>query len=132
MRLSDAIMLGRVTVDSPKSGDINNCALGMAANACGIKRQYCNIKKLWPWLKTDMDFPCNCFPNSYINIDSQAAWTKVAHIFDHHVMCLEDWTLEQLVDWVRSVEPGEREEGAKDEPSECREFTEQPRVAVSY
>jgi hypothetical protein len=29
----------------------------------------------------------------------------IAHIFDYHVMKKRDWTLDQLAEWVQTVEP---------------------------
>ena len=41
-------------------------------------------------------------------------YSTIAHIFDYHVMTTGQWTLDQLIDWIRSVEP--------DEPVETSEF----------
>jgi hypothetical protein len=39
MRLSEAILLGRVALIE-KAGTLDGCALGMAATAVGIEREY--------------------------------------------------------------------------------------------
>jgi hypothetical protein len=31
----------------------------------------------------------------------------IAHIFDHHIMEKKNWTLDQLVEWVKTVEPAD-------------------------
>jgi len=38
----------------------------------------------------------------------------VVHLFNDHVMTRKDWTLDQLIDWVRSVEPADPEEKASE------------------
>lgn len=112
MKLSDAIALGRVLV-KPKAnflvdGEGSGCALGMALTAVGKKIEMPSFLEEpeieWPWLKKVCGYHfCSCFYGvSY----SQA----IAHIFDGHVMksmALEPWTLDRLIDWVRSVEPKE-------------------------
>ena len=136
MRLSEAIALGRVTLkaaanflDDGESG----CALGMAFRAVGGKSQgelgvqFDDIHREWSWLTNEIrEKLCNCWywqlhPGFFIGTYSQA----IAHIFDAHVMqdlqaigseqhC-EPWTMERLIDWVRSVEP--QESPAEAEPA---------------
>lgn len=106
MRLSEAILLGRVTV-TPRSGQLASCALGMAANARGIDADYQKINREWPWLAKRLVLPCECFC-------AGEGMLQIAHLFDSHVMspyAKPTLTLEQLVDWVRSVEPAEVEVG---------------------
>lgn len=99
MRLSTAIMLGAATCKM-EAGNINSCAYGAALNAMGIPLEvdgmqdggprYFAIEGLWPW-----------------TVDGEL-WhreaAKVITLFDSRV-CDGRMTLEQLVDWVRSVEP---------------------------
>jgi len=115
MRLSEAILLGS-TLLRPVAGDLelpsDRGALGMAERAVGAGWSY------WPWLLTmRVATPCRC-PFQPL----PAAWV-VTHLFGCHVAeefldsfrnrgwvrSDERWTLEQLVDWVRSVEPAEAE-----------------------
>lgn len=41
----------------------------------------------------------------------------IAHIFDDHIFIFSDWTLDQLIDWVRQNEPPECEVGANESPN---------------
>jgi hypothetical protein len=136
LRLSEAILAGSTLVKA-KSGaeaypDGSGCARGMALEAVG-KRQICvefatfqetryltyalqseNFEEVWPWTKIVMVVPfckclwwCLCDESHKISVSAM-----IQHIFDWHVMDRLDgrvWTLEQLVDWVRSVEPQEEE-----------------------
>src|SRR5258705_6677476 len=108
MKLSEAMALGRVLL-KPKAmfltdGEGSGCALGMALTAIGVKIECpCSIDEPegeWPWLRKFCDCPCSCgLPLSYT--------AAITHIFDDHVMksSLEPWTLDQLIDWIKSVEP---------------------------
>jgi hypothetical protein len=108
MRLSTAIILGSSTC-LMKPGDWNSCALGCAANAVGMPQAIFNfdnriiykmpdghsrrewILNEWPWLrnkdKTGGDFAVRIYMR-----------------FDYGV-CDGNLTLEQLADFVKSVEP---------------------------
>ena len=107
MRLSDAIALGRTLVN-PMRGFLlddakkNGCALGMGLMGCGSEKR--NVAEEWPWTANWADsFPCGC-----ARTDSMGK--VIAHIFDEHVCDKpQSWTLDQLIDWVRSVEPAEIE-----------------------
>jgi hypothetical protein len=115
MRLSEAIATGRVTIEKWIAGEIEGCALGMAANGAGIEINYAVVERQWPWLKWVHPGGCPAWPcaengeynrEDYLNL--------IGHIFDEHVLMDEHptnqpWTLDQLIDWVRSVEPAEKE-----------------------
>lgn len=115
MRLSTAMMLGASTCKMIP-GDINSCALGAALNAVGAARvdgifdmsRVVESKRLWPWL-TEI---CPCCSFAY--------GSHIAITFNTKV-CKGEMTFEQLVDWVRSVEP--------DEPIETTEPIEQSTYA---
>ena len=112
-----------------KDGE-SGCALGMAGKACGLRMRtlscrilgiripsqddYTSIERRWPWLMRVFNetLPCGCEPEE----DSDDFEDAIVHIFDEHV-CMNDehWTLEQLVDWVRSVEPAEEEQPSKEQ-----------------
>jgi len=112
MKLSEAMMLGSTTCKMLPA-DINSCALGCAGNAVGIPlcvareggwQRLQAIQDRWPWLSDSL---------------SEVIWT----LFDNHVCCGE-MTLEQLVDYVRSVEPA---------CGECNQFEcSCPRTAAVY
>ena len=121
MRLSEAILLGS-TVLAPKAGGQHfsetqqGCALGMAAVARGctfrtvirpvddIERRTLGVEGVWgDWVLEQVERPCDCW----------RIWIRrrmrikdiIAHIFDYHIMVKRNWTLEQLVAWVETVEP---------------------------
>lgn len=107
MRLSDAVAMGR-TLRKPAPGDLGNseegCAMGMALAACGKRPMYGYIEILWPWATDQNDFrKCPVCNERYRNVSHM-----VQHCFDSHVWTRE-MTLDQLIDWVRSVEPAESE-----------------------
>jgi hypothetical protein len=88
--------------------DIDSCALGAAANACGIERFDGTYKRIdaiikdWPWLGFKSGH--NRYFSKYLN--------DIVTKFDYQV-CEGKMTLEQLVDYVRYIEP---------ECGECNEF----------
>jgi hypothetical protein len=104
MRLSEAMMLGSTTCKMIPN-DWNSCALGAAGNAVGIPQankkvlgqsQICpdgnlrigKIGDAFPWL-----------------LDNYHAFMGVIyHLFDRDV-CEGKMTFEQLIDYVRSIEP---------------------------
>jgi hypothetical protein len=123
MKLSEAILLGS-TVLAPKAGGQHfsetqqGCALGMAAVARGCtfltvirpiddgERRTLGVEGVWgPWVLGRVERPCDCW----------RIWIRrkmrikdiIAHLFDYHIMEKRNWTLEQLVAWVETVEPKE-------------------------
>jgi hypothetical protein len=109
VKLSEAMMLGSTTCKMVP-GDWNTCALGAAANAVGIAKQMIIHRDLitgtvfltnrasaiwarWPWLATH--------PSLRGNV---GIGLIVASKFDNSV-CRGLMTFEQLVDWIRSIEP---------------------------
>lgn len=98
MKLSEAMMLGSVTCKMVR-GDLNTCALGAAANAIGIAKmankadwsRINSIKKVWPWLDEEVS-------RLERNIDG------IVFRFDDMV-CFGKMTLEQLADYVKTIEP---------------------------
>jgi hypothetical protein len=126
MRLSEAILLGSSVVKPEPGylltewrGENQGCALGMACKAENIAvlhpTDLTPIYAHWPW--TLHSWHANrCLCRDIIPFHNAAQ--LIAHMFDWHVF--DDqfrdtpriqpvWTLEQLVDWVRSVEPAEEE-----------------------
>lgn len=113
MRLSEAIALGRVLLTPIPgnyfSGDNSGCALGMGLAGVGCKSRDTaviekDLDKHWSWMNNRIpSLPCGCVST---NFDIA---TNIVHLFDEHVCGNKDWTLDQLIDWVRSVEPAEPE-----------------------
>jgi hypothetical protein len=131
MRLSEAIALGSLTMEKWKAGYLDGCALGMAANAVGCQRDYDRLVEKWPWIGgTQRMMLCpvsSCQHVGYgknsdsvmnLPICTNVMACMIAHIFDYHVM-KNDWKLEQLVDWVRSIEPAETNEQPEPAISPC-------------
>ena len=122
MRLSDAIAMGR-TLMMPKAYTLRSsdgregCALGMGLAACGMEKQGLYYNKLltrWSWLLGTSEHPCDCR-----NMVRDEFICIIMHLFDRHVMN-QDWTLDRLIDWVRSVEPAEKDEDVGVEYADAR------------
>ncbi len=120
MKLSEAMALGRVLLKPKAMFLTDGCALGMALTAIGVKiEKPCFIEEptiQWPWLKKFCNRPCSC-GGLYFSY-TQA----IAHVFDCHVMSKmwnQQWTMDQLIDWIKSVEPAEEPKRRKknDHPS---------------
>ena len=131
MRLSDAIALGRTCVrpipNEIFDGDGGGCAIGMALAANGVtERGLDDLRILWPWTAEYERIPrftCGCANTAPTWCNSVG--TAIAHIFDDHIFGHRDWTLDQLIDWVRSVEPAEEIE-ITDQAAEQQAVTVQP------
>lgn len=113
IKLSEYIMLGIGTVETMVAGDINSCALGIALNAAGVpainkvswmsvNARYFALYVMWPWLSEPVE------PTSRVDW-CDAVWTR----FDNCVIRDRSMTIEQLADYVKSVEP---------ECGECNRF----------
>lgn len=114
MRFSDAIALGRTMIQPcPLAvfGDRNNgCAQGMAIAAVGGYDRWTagyTSRDFWPWTIKHEEIPCACQSRGGYGENTLGV---VAHLFDKHVFGDKTWTLDQLIDWVRSIEPPEPEE----------------------
>jgi len=68
------------------------------------------LENKYPWVYQKMDGPCGCSDQYNFSLEKPAVTHIIAHIFDEHIFGAKDWTLERLVDWVRSVEPEEKTE----------------------
>ena len=123
MKLSEAILLGS-TVLAPKAGqqhysELNaGCALGMAAvaNGCTFRpatgpyeekdRRTLGAETVWGnWVLTTVNRPCSCWRLRVPRM--MRIKDIIAHLFDYHIMTRKNWTMEQLVAWVETVEPKE-------------------------
>jgi hypothetical protein len=116
MRLSEAILLGSKIIP-PKPGTVGRikqagCAMGMAVAATRDHViRYKAFSRRWPWVANRYKkYPCDCPHQGVISLANTVEGI-IAHLFDQHVMqsggSYTPWTLEQLADWVRSVEPDE-------------------------
>jgi hypothetical protein len=54
------------------------------------------------WVLQNVQRPCDCW-RLWIPRKMRVK-DVITHIFDYHVMAQKDWTLEQLVAWVKRVE----------------------------
>jgi hypothetical protein len=117
MRLSDAIVLGRTLANGPVShifyDPFTNCACarGMACLAIGRQEEAGHAEReVWKWVNREgFALPCGC------GMGPTYAWSVINHLMCH-VTGMRDgrefpatWTIDQLIDWVRSVEPQEAE-----------------------
>jgi hypothetical protein len=108
----------------------------MGALAVGIEvpagmNAWHSARTFWPWLDSAppsrLPCPVGCgtkFNDPHDEYSDDTWEWAIAHIFDLHVAPLEPgeyvryrWTLEQLVDYVRSIEPEDTAVVAKAEPS---------------
>lgn len=151
LTLADAILMGS-SVIKPVAGVQmtaemdSGCALGMANKAKGVEyvvmteaqAQHSRMQRaitgerersngtaaIWGnWVKAIVPMPCECggWMGEIQNV--------ITHLFDSHVMAIDTsmrakWTIEQLADWVRSVEGPAREEEKRLNEQEDRERAE--------
>lgn len=126
--LSQAIRLGSLLVQNPGVGVDSGCAIRMAVMATGdvepdsIARSgylfglpvYDALLDRWPWL--------NCARRLCPKCDRKLIGSEIIyHVFDIHVMARR-MTIDQLADWVATIEPKEINNG------EPREKTSDPGV----
>jgi hypothetical protein len=122
MRLSTAILLGAISMDKLLPGSGGHCALNAGLKAVGsTNTHWSDAAEIWPWLVDRKGYPLPCR-----HTEATGLWA-VAHLFDRHVMgrCHAEhgMTLEQLCDWVRSVEPEEA-------PEQAEVFAETEKIAA--
>jgi len=113
MKLSEAILLGSSLL-VPESGHLfrvgldgieRGCALGMACKAISHPiSEYStmpDVYEVWPWtMKPLKNVNVSCCER----LGHCTIGQGIAHIFDIHVSNGE-WSLEQLSEWVASIEP---------------------------
>lgn len=116
MRLSDAIAMGRVLVSELKAGSMDGCVLGMAAKAIGTPTSgnmgdcFSKLERQWPWLRNEV-------PEGVVS--TAGNWTgAIWYRFDIEVMIERTLTLDQLIDWVRTIEPPETVGAAPTNPDQ--------------
>lgn len=121
MRLSDAIALGR-TLEPICMYSYATCALGVGMAALGIpieERDAEELMRRWPWLRekaTSSPFPQygSYRQTWYQEISYGAILTKSR----------DNATLDQLIDWVRSIEPAETQEAPQSQSAEESEYAD--------
>ena len=117
MKISTAMALGR-TMIMPLAGvhlstdQKMGCALGMVQIAAPSLWQDTFMRARRTFVTT----PCTC----EMGHGGGMAWCPILranflnetiiHLFNDHVMTRKDWTMDQLIDWVASVEPRDPEE----------------------
>lgn len=124
MKISTAIALGRTMIKAI-AGTRNNgfgegCALGMAEAAIGTTgAPFGASEEAWPWiLSRRSPLPCGCTGSVMFGGCNHEPYygrslpfvSSIVHLFNYHVMTKKDWTLDQLIDWIASVEPADLEE----------------------
>jgi hypothetical protein len=117
MRLSDAIALGRTLAlpwEPGNRGGGRMCALMLAGLAASGNS--CDWRTNLPFMVESFDgehpitVPCGCTRGEWLDSsDLRFGHRAIMHMFNHHVSTVGDWTLDQLIDWVRSIEPPELE-----------------------
>lgn len=119
MRLSDRLALGRLLLKPWE----NNGAGFITGDGCAL--QIVNVEHhgcvygQFAWDEADKitaPLPCNCKVGDSVKVAGYRfgvitqhlrGCEKIVHLFNHHVVYRQDWTFDQLIDWVRSVEPEE-------------------------
>jgi len=120
--------------DDMRSG----CALGMVEMATP------NAADMFHRAKVELEnlrMPCDCncnvqimgsaCVNTFYSPVGEEFCQIVVHLFNYHVMTAKDWSMERLIDWVRSVEladPEEDSNAATEAPA--HEGTAVPDLAV--
>ena len=115
MKLSDAILIGSAIV-KPRPGKVyrpeenSGCAIGMAVIGAGgkwIQRGLDSVEFLhwWPWVNNSVKRPCRCQSVRPV----ARVGSLIPHLFDRHVFGQCDWTIEQLAEWIATIEPPEQD-----------------------
>lgn len=123
MKMSLAMALGRTMIKAlagtRSNGDGYGCALGMAEAAISKTDTWSASEHVWPWILSPVGpLPCGCTGRvmgsgcNYESYDGSPVVSvkSIVHLFNYHVMTKKDWTLDQLIDWIASVEPADPEE----------------------
>jgi hypothetical protein len=131
MKTSEHLMLGS-TLLKPLCGRFINdegtegCAMGMILAAKYGLAAVLQMDKedavpadwnqIWYNRPTFTALPCNC-RDSMVMGSAGASWLRswceispcnvIVHMFNYHVCTNKDWTIEQLADWIATIEPQE-------------------------
>jgi hypothetical protein len=125
--MSEAILLGSSQIRWLAGTRGHNtgagCALGMAEIANQGSGRYRGAETIYPWLTQEVSshLPCGR-GHKYYDVSGfhDRYSTAIAHIFNEHVMGDHTWSIEQLADWVRSVEPPATKEEVVVQPHKRR------------
>jgi|SRR5579859_2946818 len=121
MKLSTAIALGRVLLPQSEwnGGSYCRCALAMGQMAIGRtfeRRDECIALRAhyttWPWIQEQFTVPA-CLLERALTFGLTSSGTEPAQRIISLLFILvekNDITLDQLIDWVKSVEPQEQVE----------------------
>jgi hypothetical protein len=113
MRLSDAIAMGRVLIQLDPGYFLNldctkGCAIGMglaAVDGRATGANFSRMRELWPWLHEKRT---EALPIS--GVKSSNGWLFKDEIGHYaNLVFVGRMTLEELIDYVRSVEPAEED-----------------------
>jgi hypothetical protein len=130
MRLSTAIALGRTVIEQTDPHSFCGCALAMGLLGVGKEPCVADLKQpfsikaaqaslvwrqtqciVWPWLNENRPFPEGLLSTNGVAASCELpALNLVSDLF--FAVERKKITLDQLIDWVRSVEPPELEEAA--------------------
>ncbi len=136
MRYSTALGLGSVILKwvagTTNDGHGGGCALGMI---------YKGGKTATELGQLSAQLPCDCdLSRPIMGSGCGPAWYHgictldhaIIHLFNYHVMTKKDWSMEKLIDWVRSVEPADPKEDANATAAaaSCEETAERCAVPV--
>lgn len=122
MRLSDAIGLGRMLRTlSLACDEKRGCALHLGLVAIDSRHSFASAFLEWPWLLNPVSRVCKCERE----LASDIAQLAIIHLFDRHVLGAQDWTLDRLIDYVRSIEPIESHESETNVSVETGEMVRQ-------
>jgi hypothetical protein len=125
VRLSEAIRLGSLLVERPMRGETRACAIGMGLLANGVKpvgafaqpkNDYHLLLEKYPWL---IGAKSDCPICSETLIGCELLW----HPFDLHVTgVVGRMTIEQLADFIASIEPSAEPTQAPSEAALVEDF----------
>jgi len=121
MRISTGIALGSTMIKPLAGRHLNEdrsagCAWGMVSMATPNEAD----RLINEGMDIKIMLPCGCKGNiigSGLCLVNRPDGTDtltmgIVHLFNDHVMTKKDWTMERLIDWVRTVEPADPEEDA--------------------
>ncbi len=100
MKLSEAMMLGYTMGRELDNGSWNTCLIGISCHAVSTS-YYATLRESferWPWIGNSVPHP----HNRHLLLPPYVILTDLCNEVIHGTM-----TIEQAVDWVRSVEPEE-------------------------
>lgn len=110
MKLSEAIRLGSLILKPCQGVNISlaedsGCAMGMALVANGHPLRQSIVTEDANDRLVMLGFPVNKLVTLPCCSQSTAPLSAcIIHIFDNHVCHTKDWTLDDLIEWVASVE----------------------------